>query len=236
VSLLGRAVSSPDNVPVILDPAVGADLLHAVGKGLSGGAISVGSTPFALKNGMVIAPHWLNLTDDGLSPLSSAAAAFDDEGLPRRRTRLVKDGVLVGALHSTVTANATGSGAASTGNARRANHKSVPQAAPNCLLLHPTTTRGDMMSNSGRAIYIQQLAGAGAGINSVTGRVNVGGVGWLLEDGENVGPISTVAVSTSLPAFLQSIVAVGDDVQQAASSPTAVGTVECNSELLNTSN
>ncbi|HVQ86930.1 MAG TPA: TldD/PmbA family protein [Actinomycetes bacterium] len=233
VNLLGRPVSPPDSVRVIFDPAVVADLLHAVGKGLSGGAISSGRSPFASKTGTTIAPPWLQLDDDGTSPLSSAAAAFDDEGLPRRRTRLVKDGVLVGAMHSTVTARAVGDGAAATGNARRSSHKSVPKAAPNCLVLQPTRTREDILSGGGRAIYIQQLTGAGAGINSVTGRIDVGGVGWLLEDGQNVGPISTVAISTSLPAFLQSIRAIGDDTYQSASAPAAVSTVECGSELLN---
>lgn len=84
-------------------------------------------------------------------------------------------------------------------------------------------------------MYIQQHAGGGAVINPVTGRVDVGGVGWLLRAGQVVGPVPTVAISTNLPAFLRSIVAIGDDSCQVPFTPTAASTVVCHSELIHPS-
>jgi len=196
-----------------------------VGKGLSGGPVSSGRTPFAGRHGATVAASCVSLTDDGRSPDFLAAAMFDDEGVPRRVTQLIDQGVLVGAMHSSVTAKAASAAAGSTGNARRGSHKSVPRAAPNCLFLAPTTGLTELMSNLDEAVYIQQLSGSGAGINAVTGRVDVGGVGWLLRRGQVVGRVETVAISTTLPDLLGSVVAIGDDSYQVPFSPTAASTV-----------
>jgi PmbA protein len=232
VRLLGPVSSHRRGIPVVFDPQVVADLLAAVGKGLSGGPVSSGRTPFADKAGAMVAAACVNLADDGRSPSSSAAASFDDEGVPRRLTQLIAQGVLVGALHSTVTARAAGSLAGSTGNARRTSHKSVPRAAANCLILQPTTSLPDLMSDLDEAVYIQQLSGSGAGINAVTGRIDVGGIGWLLRAGQIVGPVPTVAISTNLLAFLRLIIAIGDDSYEVPFTPTAASTVACDSELI----
>ena len=199
--LLGPITPHRPGIPVVLDPHVVADLLTAVGKGLSGGPVSSGRTPFADQSGAVVAAACVNLADDGRSPTSSAAATFDDEGVSRRRTQLIDNGVLVGALHSTVTARAARSRAGSTGNARRASHKSVPRAAPTCLVLKPTTSLTNLMSDLAEVVYIQQLSGSSAGINPVTGRIDVGGIGWLLQAGQPVGRVETIAISRSLTAF-----------------------------------
>ena len=49
------------------------------------------------------------------------------------------------------------------------------------------------MSDLAEAIYIQQLSGSGAGINPVTGRIEVGGIVWLLRAAQPVGPVKTIA-------------------------------------------
>ena len=126
-------------------------------------------------------------------------------GLRERRgrrpiTQLIDNGVPVGA-YSTVTVRAARSRGGSIGNARRASHKSVPRAAPTCLILEPTTSLTNLMSDLAEAVYIQQLSGSSAGINPVTGRIDVGGIGWLLQAGQPVGRVETIAISRSLTAF-----------------------------------
>jgi PmbA protein len=230
--LLGPVTPRPAGLPVVLDPTVVGDLLAQVGKGLSGGPLSSGRTPFAGQHGTPVAASCVNLADHGSSPEFLAAATFDDEGVPRRLTRLIDQGVLVGAMHSSVTARAAGAAGGSTGNARRASHKSVPRAAPSCLVLAPTAPLAELMSSIDEAVYVQQLSGSGAGINAVTGRVDVGGVGWLLRRGQVLGRVETVAISTTLPDLLGSVAAVGDDSYQVPFSPTAASTVVCDGELL----
>jgi PmbA protein len=232
VRLLGPVSSPRTDLPILLDPGVVADLVTAVGKGLSGGPVSSGRTPFAASIGTAVAAPCVDLTDEGRLRLSPAAAPFDDEAAPRGRTPLIDGGVLVGALHSTVTARATGASAVSTGNARRASHKSPPHAAPSCLVLSPTVSLQELMSELGDVIYIQQLSGSGAGINPVTGRVNVGAVGALLRAGEPSGRVDAISVSTTLMNVLRSIEAVADDAYPVPFTPTAAATVLCTSGLL----
>ncbi len=231
VRLLGPVSSRHLGIPVVLDRNVVADLLTAVGKGLSGGPVSSGRTPFAGSAGHKVAATCVNLADDGRSSASLAAAAFDDEGVPRRRTRLIDNGLMSGVLHSTVTARAVGDGARSTGNAWRTSHKSVPHAAASCLMLTPTGKLTEILSNLPEAVYIQQLSGSRAGINAVTGRIDVGGIGWLMRDGQPAGPVKTVPMSTSLSEFLGAIEAIADDAAQVPFTPAAASTVVCSGRL-----
>jgi PmbA protein len=232
VRLLGPVAVPRKDLPILLDPSVVADLVAAIGRSLGGGPVSSGRTPFKGLVGTAVAAPCVDLTDEGRLRLSPAAAPFDDEAVPRRRTPLVDGGVLVGALHSTVTARATGASAASTGNARRATHKSPPYAAPSCLVLSPTVSLDELMSGLDEAIYIQQLSGSGAGINPVTGRVNVGVLGAVLLAGEPAGRVDTISLSTSLMHFLRSIEAVADDAYPVPFTPTAAATVFCTSDLM----
>jgi PmbA protein len=232
VRLLGPVSAPRTGLAIMLDPSVVADLLTAIGKGLSGGPVSSGRTPFKGCVGTAVGAPCVDLADEGRLRLSPAAAPFDDEAAPRRRTSLIDGGVLVGALHSTVTARAIGTSAASTGNARRATHKSPPHAAPSCLVLAPTVSLQELTSQLDEAIYIQQLSGSGAGINAVTGRVNVGGVGALLRAGEPAGRVDTISLSTTLMDFLRSISAVADDAYPVPFTPTAAATVLCTSDLM----
>src|SRR3954470_17794439 len=64
VDLLGPEVTCPSELPIVFDPLVVADLLNAIGKGLSGGAMSSGRSPFASQRGASIAPPWVELVDD----------------------------------------------------------------------------------------------------------------------------------------------------------------------------
>jgi PmbA protein len=232
VRLLGPVSAPRTDLPILLDPTVVADLLTAAGKGLSGGPVSSGRTPFAGYIGSAVAAPCVDLTDEGRLRMSPVAAPCDDEAAPRRRTPLIDGGVLVGVLHSTVTARATGASAASTGNARRATHKSPPHAAPSCLVLSPTVSLQELTSRFDEAIYIQQLSGSGAGINPVTGRVNVGAVGALLRAGEPAGRVDTISLSTTLMDILRSVEAVADDAYPVPFTPTAAATILCSSDLM----
>jgi predicted Zn-dependent protease len=60
----------------------------------------------------------------------------------------------------------------------------------------------------------------------VTGRVSLGGVGYLLRDGEPAGRLPTLPIATSMRSLLAELVAVGDDARvvagQSLLAPTLV--------------
>jgi len=232
VSRTGRLMGQlgerrPTDAAVVLDRAVVGVLLAAVGRACSGGALSSGRSAFAGLHGSLVAASEVDLADDGLCPAAPAAALVDGEGVPRRRTDLIRAGVLVGALHSVTTARAIGGNARTTGNARRMTHKSPPRAAPAALVLRPTCSLQELLAVAGEATYLQQVSGSHSGISSITGRVNVGGIGFLLHDGQPSSRLATISVATSLQAFLSSILMVADDVQAVPGSPVVASTVLC---------
>jgi len=66
----------------------------------------------------------LNIVDDGTMENLLGTQAFDDEGTPMRKTHLIREGVLVGHLHSLETAAKMG--AQPTGNARAVSRSYPP--------------------------------------------------------------------------------------------------------------
>ena len=230
--LLGPAARVPRASSVILDRNVAAELLAVVGRACTGSAMASGGSPLPGRVGSEVAAPCVSLIDDGLHRSSPAAASYDDEGVTRRRTDLITDGHIAGALHSTATAAAVGAGASSTGNARRASHKSPPRAAPTTLVLRPTLSLSCLLADAGEAVYVQQLSGAGVGISAITGRVNVGCVGWVLRNGEAVGRVPTTPLTGTLSTVLRAVTAVGDDTEQIPFTPVQASTVLCDSQLL----
>lgn len=220
VRLLGPPASVRTADSVVLDPEVAATFMAVVGRLLTGGALGNRRSPFSGRQGEAVAAHCVSLFDDGRCAAAPGGAPVDSEGVPRRRTPLIEAGVLVGALHSSATA-ASGGSAHSTGNARRSNHKAAPRAAPTALQLTPVAG----VAVPGDAAYLQQLSGSRSGISSVTGRVSVGGVGFLLRDGEPSGRLPTVPLATSLKALLTEVIAVGEDARVVSDQPVLAPTV-----------
>ena len=105
----------PGKYNVILGPNVFANLMNEVISATS--AFNVDSGLSFLKGmlGKRVASSSLTLIDDGTIIDGINSRAFDDEGVPTRRTEIIKDGVLRSYLHNSSTAKKFKS--SSTGNA-----------------------------------------------------------------------------------------------------------------------
>jgi PmbA protein len=225
--LLASLTNAPLHPPVVLDRAVVADLLVAIGRACTGGALSTGRSAFAARNETIVAASTVTLVDDGTSPAAPLSAPCDDEGVRRRRTELIAGGTLRGVLHSTGSAIAVGGGATSTGNARRATHKAAPRAAATALRMHAHCSLPELLEQAGDAIYLQQLSGGQSGISSITGRVNVGATGYRVRHGQPAGRLPTIPVAASLESFLRAVVLVADDAEPVPGLPVMASTVLC---------
>jgi hypothetical protein len=111
---------------LVLSPAAVARLLARL-RSAFGVDRTLGAAPFAI--GDRIAPPGITLHDDARHPQQLQRAA-DAEGIPRRATTLIDDGVVAGAVHDSA------SDAPSTGHATRA---ATPSAVPEHLVLEPGT-------------------------------------------------------------------------------------------------
>ncbi len=105
----------PGKYDVILGPNVFANLVNEVISSAS--AFNVDSGLSFLKGmiGKRVASNSFSLIDDGTIIDGINSRAFDDEGVPTRRTEIIKDGILRSYLHNTSTAKKFKS--SSTGNA-----------------------------------------------------------------------------------------------------------------------
>ncbi|MGH3473170.1 MAG: hypothetical protein ACRDPG_14130, partial [Nocardioidaceae bacterium] len=78
----------------------------------------------------------------------------------------------------------------------------------------------------------QQLVGAGSGLNVVTGRVDLVGVGFVLRGGEPAGRVTSAPIVTNLSAILRSVLAVADECLSVPDTVVNASTVLCDPILI----
>lgn len=211
--LLGGRRPSTRRVPVVFDPHVTAQLLTVLSPALAANGASRHRWLFGRRVGEAVAAARVSLVDDARLLDGPGARPFDDEGVPTQRTPIITDGVLTSFLHSTRTASLAGGTQRSTGSASRHGYGSVPEVAASNLFFHGETTPLDrLMALAGGGLYVQELWGVQSGTSVVTGEFSVAVTGVrIAADGSFGEPVRATTVSSTLPAMLESIVALSDD-------------------------
>jgi len=126
VRLLDAPMVTGGAYPVILDPELAGVFIHEAFGHLSE-ADFVYENPQAremMTLGRRFGRPALNVGDNGAAPGLRGTLPFDDEGTPTQDTPLIKEGILVGRLHSRETAATMGERA--TGNARAISFRHPP--------------------------------------------------------------------------------------------------------------
>jgi TldD protein len=111
---------------VVLDPALAGLFIHEAFGHLSEADFII-ANPHATEMmtlGRRFGPSELNVIDDGSVPGLRGSVAFDDEGVPAQKTAIIREGVLVGRLHSRETAAELGE--QPTGNGRATSYHHPP--------------------------------------------------------------------------------------------------------------
>lgn len=210
--LLGARKAKTATVPVVFDPLVTAEFLGVLAGAFSAEAVQKGRSLFASSVGEAVAEAALSIVDDGRLLAGPAAAPVDDEGVPTRRTTLVRDGVLQGFLHNTETAARAGGAARSTGNAARAGSRSSPGVGSTNMFFEGETTEvAALLARAEGGLYVQDVSGLHSGVNPVSGEFSVGATGLWIRGGELTEPVREVTVSSTIVAMLLAVAALGDD-------------------------
>jgi PmbA protein len=209
--VLGARKIQSARMPVVFDPYTAGQFLGVLAAALTGEAVQKGRSLFAGKLGEAVAAPLLTLVDDGRIEGAPGSAPWDAEGVPCRRTEVIKKGTLASFLYDVTSARREGR--ESTGNASRAGFKSPPSPSPTNLAFDPTgETRAALLSNAGRALLVQDFHGVHSGANPVSGDFSVGVTGFLLDSsGSPTQPVKEVTVAAPMLDILSSIVAVADD-------------------------
>ena len=144
----------------------------------------------------------------GAAPAGHRGSYFyDDEGTPASTTQLIKDGVLVGRLHSRETAGKLGE--AATGNARCLSYHYPPIVRmTNTWIERGKTPAADLCNGIQEGVYARNWLG---GMTNGEMFTFTAGEAWMIRNGEIAEPVRDVTLSGNAFKTLGDIEAIGDD-------------------------
>lgn len=145
---------------------------------------------------------------DGAAPAGHRGSYFyDDEGTPATTTQLIKDGVLVGRLHSRETAGKLGE--TPTGNARCLNYHYPPLVRmTNTWIERGQTAVKDLFLGIKEGVYARNWLG---GMTNGEMFTFSAAEAWMIRDGQIAEPVRDVTLSGNVFTTLADIEAIGDD-------------------------
>lgn len=158
--------------------------------------------------GAVLGNEALSIMDDPTMPGQLGFYQFDDEGVKARATRLLKNGVLVGRLHSRRTAQAFGEPL--SGHCVAEDYRYAPIIRMGNIFIEPGTESFDeILSRLGNGLYlVDHMGGQTSGENFTFGAQ----YGYRVENGRLGEMVRDVNVSGNLYRTLKNMVAVGNDL------------------------
>ncbi|MFN5865096.1 MAG: TldD/PmbA family protein, partial [Pseudanabaena sp.] len=145
---------------------------------------------------------------DGASPAEHRGSyLYDDEGVPASTTQLIKDGVLVGRLHSRETAGKLGEKA--TGNARCLDYHYPPIVRmTNTWIGRGQTPVADLFNDIPLGVYAKNWQG---GMTNGEMFTFTAGEAWMIRNSAIAEPVKDVTISGNVFETLADIEAIGDD-------------------------
>jgi TldD protein len=196
--------------PVVLDPALAGLFIHEAFGHLSEADFIV-ADPRAremMSLGRRFGPPALNIIDDGSAPGLRGSVAFDDEGVPTRKTYLIRGGELVGRLHSRETAAELGE--KPTGNARATSYRYPPLVRMTNTAIEPGKdgTLADLIRDVELGVYACDWLGGETAIEDFS---FVAKYAYMIRHGELAEMVRDVTLTGNIFETLESIDRVGSD-------------------------
>ncbi|MBI2957288.1 MAG: TldD/PmbA family protein, partial [Chloroflexi bacterium] len=151
----------------------------------------------------------LNIIDDPTMPSLRGTYKYDDEGTPARKSYLIREGVLVGRLHSRETAAKLGE--QPTGNARAINYRFSPIVRMSNTYIEPgAASVEEIMSEVKEGVYARNWYG---GTTSMEMFTFSSGDAHMIRNGKIAEPLRPVVLTGNLFSTLGQIDAVGKDLE-----------------------
>ncbi len=195
---------------VIIDPILTGLFVHEAFGHLSEGDF-IFDNP-AMQEFMVFGKQFggkfLNILDGAKIPNHRGSFLYDDEGMPAQNTYLIKDGVLVGRLHSRETAGKLNE--KPTGNARCLDYRYPP-------IVRMTNTWIEPQKNSVEDLISDVKLGIWAG-NWLGGQTNgemftfASGEARMIRDGKLAEPLKDVSLTGNVFQTLKDIDGIANDM------------------------
>ncbi|EQD57989.1 modulator of DNA gyrase peptidase U62, partial [mine drainage metagenome] len=158
--MLSAEALTPGEYTVVCDPELTGVFTHEAFGHLSeaDGQIHDPGLLHELRIGRRFGPQELHIYDTGRDEGTRGYLVVDDEGTPAADVDLIRDGILVGRLHSRRTAGVLGEHA--TGNGRSINYRHPPIVRMRNTVMAPgSTAREDLFRGIKSGIYAKGSSG-----------------------------------------------------------------------------
>ncbi|PZA06614.1 MULTISPECIES: TldD/PmbA family protein [unclassified Meiothermus] len=203
--LLGARPLKTGKYRAYFEPKAFAQLLGVISFLFSAKNVLEGKSLLADRVGERVASGLVTIVDDPTLPGGIASRPFDAEGTPSRPLVIIEQGVLKGFAHNSETARKMG--VESTGHAQR-GYKGVLGVGYSNLFLKPGS--GVRLEEG---VLVTEMMGLHAGANPISGDFSLQALGLKLEGGEVAYAVENFTVAGNLLTLLQSISAVGGELE-----------------------
>jgi TldD protein len=210
VALLSAPHVKGGEYTVVLDPVLAGVFVHEAFGHLS-------ESDFVYENegmreimtlGKQFGGEHLNIVDTATIPGLRGSFKYDDEGVPATRTYLIREGKLVGRLHSRETAAKMGE--KPTGNARAINYRFPPIVRMTNTYIEPRDVSfSDMIADIKEGIYVKNWYG---GMTSMEMFTFSAGEAYMIRDGKVAEALRPVVLTGNVFTTLKNIDAIGNDL------------------------
>ena len=195
---------------VVLKNDAAAALLESFFAMFSADAAQKGLSLLANREGEKIGSDVVSIIDDPFHEY--APRAFDAEGVPSKRTEVVKNGVLNTLLYDLKTAYKEGK--ESTGNAGRSSVFAPLAIMPtNFYIQNGQKSPDELLADMKNGVMITEISGTHAGVNTVSGEFSLLAKGHLIKDGKKVKPIDRITVSGTFLELIKNVIATANDLK-----------------------
>jgi TldD protein len=210
VELLAAPYAKAGTYTVVLDPILAGVFCHE-----AFGHLSEADHVYEndrLKEIMVLGtqfgqPH-LNIVDGAAVPDLRGSFKYDDEGTPATKADLIRDGILVGRLHSRETAGKMGE--PTTGNARALDYRFPPIVRmTNTYIETGNTPFDDLIADIDEGVYCRNWFGGTTSMEMFTFSA---GEAYMIRNGKIAELVRPVKLTGNLFSTLKNIDALGNDM------------------------
>jgi TldD protein len=210
VTLLTAPPVKSGQYTVVLDPVLAGVFVHEAFGHLS-------ESDFVYENpslqeimtlGKQFGGKHLNIVDSAALPGLRGSYDYDDEGVPSSKTNLIREGKLVGRLHSRETAAKMKE--KPTGNARAANYRFPPIVRMSNTYIEPgEVSFVDMIAEIKEGIYVKNWYGGTTSMEMFTFSA---GEAFMIRNGTIAEALRPVVLTGNVFTTLGNIDAIGDDL------------------------
>ncbi len=150
----------------------------------------------------------LNIVDSAALPGLRGSYKYDDEGTPATKTYLIKEGKLVGRLHSRETAARMDE--VPTGNARAINYRHPPIVRMTNTYIEPgIASFEDIIADVKKGVYVKNWFGGTTSMEMFTFSA---GEAYMIRNGKVAETLRPVVLTGNVFATLKNIDTIGNDL------------------------